>query len=250
MPVHDWTVVDAGIFHHFHFEWISALNGALNEGVLPDGYYALVEQHANRSIPDILTLHTTPAHLPPPDSQGGTAVLEAPPRVRRRQTLEIAADQRRRTLAIRHVSGHRLIALVEIVSPASKDRAASVSKFVAKIAEALEADVHVLLIDLFPPGRWDPGGFHATIARRVEGTTEEYQVPPDEPLTLAAYAAGSPVDAYIEHFAPGGTLPHMPLFLSADRYVNVPLEGTYVTAYRKVPAFWRDVVEGKRSVEE
>jgi hypothetical protein len=46
MPVHDWTRVEAGIFHAFHQNWIVALSAALNEGILPDDYYALPEQHA------------------------------------------------------------------------------------------------------------------------------------------------------------------------------------------------------------
>ena len=40
MPTHDWTGVDAGIFHDFHHEWISTIKRALNRGVLPPGYYA------------------------------------------------------------------------------------------------------------------------------------------------------------------------------------------------------------------
>ena len=44
MPIHDWTRVDAGLFHAFHQRWISALSDALNTGVLPRDYYALAEQ--------------------------------------------------------------------------------------------------------------------------------------------------------------------------------------------------------------
>jgi hypothetical protein len=35
MPIHDWTRVDAGLFHAFHQRWISALSDALNCGGLP-----------------------------------------------------------------------------------------------------------------------------------------------------------------------------------------------------------------------
>ncbi len=59
MPIHDWTRVDAGIFHAFHLNWIAELNKALNNGLLPEGFYALPEQHAGSSIPDILTLHVS-----------------------------------------------------------------------------------------------------------------------------------------------------------------------------------------------
>src|SRR5438874_1476540 len=154
MPVHDWTRVEAGIFHDFHTVWTVALRSALNEGLLPQGYYALVEQHAGRAIADVLTLHaspepTEPAWLPP--DTGGIAVAEAPPRVQRKRTVEPAARVRRRSLAIRHVSGHRLIALIEIVSPANKDRTRHVDELVDKAVSALERGVHVLLVDLFPP---------------------------------------------------------------------------------------------------
>lgn len=249
MPVHDWTRVEAGIFHDFHTVWIGGIRNALNEGLLPQGYYALAEQHVGRPITDVLTLHASRVPpvvpLPLPPDTGGTAVAEAPPRVRRRQTVEPAALARRRSLAIRHVSGHRLVALVEIVSPANKDRARHVEEFTAKAVDALDVGVHVLVVDLFPPGPHDPYGMHGVIHQRLEQSDEPYDLPADEPLTLAAYAAGPPVEIYLEHLAVGTALPEMPLFLRPDRYVNVPLEPTYQAAYRGMPAFWRDVLEGR-----
>ena len=55
MPVHDWTLVDAGSFHHFHQRWVSALADVLNERLLPDEYYALAEQESGRCETDVLT---------------------------------------------------------------------------------------------------------------------------------------------------------------------------------------------------
>jgi hypothetical protein len=52
------------------------------------------------------------------------------------------------------------------------------------------------------------------------------------------------VEIYVEHAAVGAGLPDMPLFLRPDRYVNVPLESTYGSAYHGMPAFWREVLEG------
>jgi hypothetical protein len=71
-------------------------------------------------------------------------------------------------------------------------------------------------------------------------------LPLAEPLTLASYTAGAPIKAYLEHLAVAGHLPEMPLFLHSDRYIPVPLEATYQAAYRGVPAFWRDVLEGRQ----
>lgn len=247
MPVHDWTRVDAGNFHDFHLAWIGEIRKALNNHGLPDGYYALAEQHAGRAIPDILAIHVQPDSSEPTpriSGSGGLAVAEAPPKVRRRQSIEQPSLlARRRTLAIRHVSGHRLVALLEIISPANKDRRAHAEAFAAKAIEALAADVHLLVVDLFPPGPHDPGGMHGVIRQMLDDTAEAYELPAGEPMTLASYAAGPEIEVYLEHLAPGATLADMPLFLSSERYVPAPLESTYEAAWRGMPAFWRDVLE-------
>ena len=41
MPLHDWTRVEAGIFHDFHVSWIPEIKKMLNGGLLPEGDYAL-----------------------------------------------------------------------------------------------------------------------------------------------------------------------------------------------------------------
>lgn len=107
MPVHDWTHVDAGVFHDFHNVWIAALRNALNEGLLPPDYYAMSEQHAGKYLLDILTLHQSPARDNPRlVPSGGVAVAESPPKVRRQISLAPTLRALRKTLAIRHASGH------------------------------------------------------------------------------------------------------------------------------------------------
>ncbi len=225
MPVHDWTRVEDGIYHDFHVSWISEIRKVLNEGLLPEGYYALAEQHAGQSIADVLTLHASPPSQEPlslPPDTGGTAVSERPPRVRRRQTFEPSMLARRRTLAIRHVSGHRLVALLEILSSGNKDRVQHVEEFAAKVVSALDLGVHVLIVDLFPPGPPDPQGIHGLISQRLALSNEPYDLPADEPLTLASYVGGVNIEANLEHIAVGAALPEMPLYLRPDRYIDVP----------------------------
>ncbi len=243
MSVHDWTRVEPGIFHHFHNEWMTSICNALNEGLLPEGFYALIEQHAGGYIADVLTLQHDAGYSPPPAS-GAMAVAQAPPRVRRRLTASAAARQRRKTVTIRHVTGHRIVALLEAVSPANKDRARNVSDFAAKVEDAVKQGVHVLMLDLLPPGPHDPQGMHGAIWERLAEDAPAYDLPAAEPLTLASYVAEAVPTAYVEHLAVGGVLPNMPLFFDPANYINVPLETTYESAYEKVPAFWRKVVEG------
>ncbi len=247
MPVHDWTRVDAGTFHAFHTLWIGEMMKALNAGLLPKGYYALAEQVATRMQTDVLTLQTPTRVMPRPSPNGGVAVAEAPPHVR----LSVRPDparkprhptRRGRHLVIRHVSGHQVVALVEIVSPANKDRKAHVRELAQKVIRSLEAGIHVLLIDVLPPTAHDPGGLHAAVWRWFDSAA--YEAPPDRPLTLVSYAwDGEEPEAFLEPVSVGETLIDMPLFLTAQRYVNVPLEQTYETAYRGMPEFWRNVIE-------
>jgi hypothetical protein len=53
MPIHDWTRLEAGDFHHFHQAWITYIANNLNGGLLPPEFMALSEQVTGRPIPDV-----------------------------------------------------------------------------------------------------------------------------------------------------------------------------------------------------
>jgi hypothetical protein len=250
MPLHDWTRVDAGTFHDFHSSWIIHLKEWLNGGMLPEGYYALAEQHAGLMVGDVLTLQVPGGKAKPSQHpRGAVALADAPPRAARRIVMSQAATNRalRKTLTIRHVSGHRVVALIEVVSPANKDRPKSVDEFVAKVCSALKCGVHVLVVDLFRPGPHDPGGIHEAIGDFWDPDDEEIES--EGPYTFASYIADKMPEAYLSNLDLGSPLPEMPLFLDCESYVNVALEPTYQAAYRGVPEFWRGVVEGDRVVD-
>lgn len=247
MPIHDWTAVDSGTFHAFHLAWIGEMQKALNGGVLPNGYYAMAEQHAGDLIPDVLALHASDADAGPlPEPKGGVAtVTKTRPKVDSRLTASASPKGKRRTITVRHVSGHRVVALIEIVSPANKDRKAHVTAFVNKLVSALELGIHVLLIDLFPPGKHDPDGMHGALWDRFD-PDEDAALPEDRPFTVAAYTGGHPAKAYVSFVAIGDALPAVPLFLAPEKYVDLELEPGYTEAYGGMPEFWRNVIE-KRS---
>jgi hypothetical protein len=243
MPVHDWTRVDAGIFHAFHHDWITEISRALNRGILPAEYYALPEQIAGGLEPDVLTLRrpegngTSP--VAPPD--GGSTLALAPPAVR----IRMRSDANRyaakaKAVAIRHVSHHQVVAMVEIVSPGNKNNQNGLNAFVAKAREALAAGIHLLLVDLFPPSPRDPRGIHGAVWG--DDCDPYYAVPTESPLTCVAYIGGAGAEAFVELVAVGDVLPKMPLFLSPEYYVGVPLEATYQAAWEGLPAYWRDVL--------
>ena len=102
MPVHDWTRVEPGIFHDFHHAWIEELKWALNSDLLPQGYYALAEQHAAGFGPDVLALDAQGdgRESMPRMSDGRAAparLLLAPPRVQVMAETEMYSTAASRT---------------------------------------------------------------------------------------------------------------------------------------------------------
>src|SRR5215467_1373192 len=202
MPIHDWTRVRPNRFHDFHQSWTITIRNALNAGLLPAGYFAMVEQRAGGPEADVITLELTPpAGLAP----GGVTVDLQPPKTRFVTRSEAAGYARKANrITVRHPDGE-VIAMLEIVSPGNKDSRHAVRAFARKAVEFLQAGVHLLIVDLFPPSRRDPQGIHKVIWDRIRD--EPFQLPPDKPLTAAAYAEGTETVAYVEPLAVGDPLP-------------------------------------------
>ena len=106
MPVHDWTRVDASLFHDFHQTWTINLRNSLNGGLLPKGFSALVEQHAGGVVPDVLALQRRPKPRRPIEPTGGAVVTAVPPKARHilRAEQEISAARGNR-ITIRYPGG-------------------------------------------------------------------------------------------------------------------------------------------------
>jgi hypothetical protein len=244
MPMHDWTRVEAGIFHAFHHRWISAISDTLNGGKLPDDYYALPEQVAAGFGPDVLTLQgplDTGRNRSGNGDAGESTALLSPPRTR--FTAETDAEFYRRkksSVVVRHVSGDRIVAMIEIVSPGNKSNRHAFRAFIDKACELLESRIHLLIIDPFPPGARDPHGIHGAIWEQVQD--DPFEPPAGEPLTLVAYECDLTTRAYIETIAVGEVLPDMPLFLEPHGCVMVPLEATYEAAFAVMPRRWQSVI--------
>lgn len=248
MPIHNWTPVNAGVFHHFHHGWITSICNALNSGILPAGYYALAEQVAGNTGPDVLAieLNSTSSNLDAPAldlrEQGAIAVEVCPPQVQFVASTEIEYYlHKQQMIVIHHSSDDRVVALIEIISPGNKSSSHAFRKFLDKAAAAVWQGYHLLIIDLFPPTSRDPQGIHGAIWNEI--CDDSYRAPANKPLTLAAYSVGETIRAYVEPIDHGAELPEMPLFLEPGSYVNISLETTYQTAWKNVPSRWREVVD-------
>ncbi len=203
MPIHDWTRVEPGDFHHFHLCWVVAMGNALNRGLLPTGYLARIE----RTISGL-------------ERNGETK----------------RADR----VMIRHGRG-QVVAIIEIVSPGNKESRDALRSFVEKAAEILKQGVNLLVVDLFPPTPRDPHGIHKAIWD--EFADEPFEQPEGKPLIVASYIGGETPTAYVESVGVGDELPALPIFLSETRYIPAPLEPTYQQAWADFPSMLQGLVE-------
>lgn len=251
MPIHDWSRVDANVYHHFHQRWTVSICDTLNAGLLPPTYAALIDQHAGGLVPDVLALEYgdgSNRSAGPSES----ILTVAPPQTRLVRQAKAALAARANTIAIRHRLGE-VVCIIEIVSPGNKGSRAAMRAFVEKALDFLRRGIHLLIIDLLPPTPRDPQGMHKAIWDEIE--EEPLELPPDKPLSLAAYVAGDlftgiETTAYVELVGVGDFLPDMPAYLTRNGHIPVPLEATYQTAWATCPAILRELVErGKLSGE-
>ena len=70
MPIHDWSRVSAGVFHDFHHGWVGRLKSTLNEELLPQPYYAIVEPLLGEAEPDVIALEARDVPAMQPESEG------------------------------------------------------------------------------------------------------------------------------------------------------------------------------------
>jgi hypothetical protein len=162
MPIHDWTRVDAGTFHDFHCDWTIEICRTLNRGLLPTGYFAMVEQRVSGPKPKVATERAAYAHI---------------------------ADR----IAVRR-SLVSVVAMIEVVSPGNKDSKHAIRSFITKAIDFLRNGINLVVIDLFPPTPRDPEGIHQLIWDEL--ADEPFAArPADKPLTVAGYDAGEPVDS-------------------------------------------------------
>jgi hypothetical protein len=238
MPLHDWTRVPSGLFHHFHQGCAWEIARSLNRGRLPPGLSALVEKRSGPKEADVLTVELA---APDESAQGGTAVLELPKTRIHRHTDKAYYAEKADRITIRHHLG-RIVAFIEILSPGNKDGDRALEQFVAKIADAMQQGIHVLVLDLFPPTLRDPAGIHKAIWDQFD--REDFELPSHQNRVFASYESAGEQSAHIETIGLGDHLPDMPLFIAPGAHVLVPLEETYMSAWEDTPIAVRRQIVG------
>ena len=131
--------------------------------------------------------------------------------------------------------GGRLVAAVELVSPANKDRPAHRTDFAAKCAAYLQQEVSVLVVDIVTERRTN---LHRPLMDLLQlGEPAAAAVTSD--LYAVAYRvvrAGerTQLEGWPAALAVGESLPRMPLWLRDDLAIPLDLEASYRQACASV----------------
>jgi hypothetical protein len=216
----------------FHVTWAAAIAEVLNNELLPDDYFA--EEHASFG-PRIEIDVATFTGSPPRETGGGaTAVATYAPPV---PTLAVPAafpdDFEVRVYGTAN-GGAQLVAAIELVSPANKDRQDTRQAFSAKCAGYLAQGVSLMVVDVVTNRG---ANLHAEVMALLGSS--ETGLPADADLYAVAYRpivrdGSGLIEVWPEAFEVGSPLPRLPLALSAELCVPIDLEATYtLTCQRK-----------------
>jgi hypothetical protein len=126
----------------------------------------------------------------------------------------------------------RTLAVIEMVAPDNQHSEPAFNELVTRMRDFIDAGIHVLLVDVVAPSAQHSWDFHQAI---WDGPTKAAASPMESGRFAAAYQAGEERNAYIDLLSVGEPLPNMPLFLTADTYVMVPLEASYQRAWNEMP---------------
>jgi hypothetical protein len=234
MPLRDHfrpPLDDEASWEEFHGQWPAMIVLDL-ERRLPEGYVAAPRVHLGAFVEvDVTTFEKDPAdtHASGGDRDGGAATaVWAPPRA----TLAVAADlpaldeYEVRVYDVRR--GRRLVAAIEIVSPANKDRLEHRRAFVAKCSALLQQRVSVALVDLVTTRHFNLYGDLLEWMGQSDPSLE-----PESPALYAAACRATRrnrawvVETWFHRLAIGQPLPTLPLWLSDDLAIPLDLKQSY-----------------------
>lgn len=214
----------------FPSAWAEAIAKQLNEGPLPARYYAEVHVKVGRRIEiDVGTFEETNDGGRPP-AAGGVAVW-APPKPVASAPLAFTHPDLFEVQVLNDEEGPHVVAAVELVSPANKDRAAHRHMFAVKCGSYLQGGIGLVIVDVVTDRA---GNLHHGLLDLL-GLSLATPGQEDDELYAAAYrtvTAGEQLrlETWAEALAVGGPLPTLPLWIGPDVGLPLDLEQTYRAA--------------------
>jgi hypothetical protein len=224
----------------FHTTWAGAIADALNDRLLPEGYFAEEQVHPSARVEiDVATFESDAEHTRERHSSGvGTALAAPPPAVwsppAPAATIPLTFPEQFEVRVFSSEGGPTLVAAIELISPANKDRPAERRAFVTKCASYLHQGVALIVVDAVTSRA---ASWHNDLLRLLDAPAQA-MLPDTEALYAAAYRPlrsneTDLAEVWVERLAVGRRLPTLPLALNSGCVLPLDLEATYDDACRR-----------------
>jgi hypothetical protein len=216
-------------FKSLNAAWATYLSNSLNHGGLPPGFRAFPEVSVGVGLEADVATYEGKERTAAREGNGAVATaVWAPPRPPLVVPVDFADLEVLEIQVLDDEGEGRLVAAVEFVSPANKDRPSHRVAFAAKCAGYLQQAVSVLVVDIVAERRTN---LHRPLMDVLQvGEPAAGAVTSD--LYAVAYrvvTAGqrTQLEAWPTALAVGEALPKMPLWLRDDLAVPIDLESSY-----------------------
>jgi hypothetical protein len=208
----------------FHGGWPMMIVQQLFE-ILPSGYVSAPNVHFGKDFEvDVSTFErdeVSASSARGGDSGVATMTYPAP-------TLTLEADlsdQDEFEVQIYDTEqGQQLVAAIEIVSPSNKDRPESRRAFAAKVAALLQKDVCVSIVDLVTVRQFS---LYAELLELIDRVDPKLGIPPDNLYSATIRSRKPLLDVWYDPMAIGQPLPTLPVWLTPELRILLPLESSY-----------------------
>lgn len=233
MPLRDHfhsPLIDLGPWEAVHGQWPAVVVQHLRDR-LPDRFVAAPRVHLGvQAEIDIATFDRDPRSPQSPDAApgGASTAIWAPAEPTLAQETELADFDEYEVQIFDTRYGRKLVAAIEIISPANKDRPESRRQFVAKCASLVRQGVCVVLVDLVTSHHFN---LYAELLAWIEQQDENLSDPPPGiyATTCRWHPHGSVrvLEAWNHPLEVEQPLPTLPIWLTPEIAIPLDLEASY-----------------------
>lgn len=207
----------------FHAAWAGSIADQLNRDLLPGGYFAEEHVHVGSRVEiDVATFEGGTSSA----TAGGTVAVAARPYTPPRPVVSWPSvfPDSLEVLVYSSEGGPTLVAAIELVSPANKDRPETRRAFVAKCAAHLQQGVGLIVIDIVTSRS---ANLHRDLAEFLgapAATVDRLYAVAYKPVRLTD---DDRIDVWPATLTLGQALPTLPLALDKGGVVPVDFDSSY-----------------------
>jgi hypothetical protein len=213
----------------FHSTWATVIAQQLNDELLPSGFFAEPLVRWARTVEiDVATFDRQ-------ESSGGVATVTwSPPQSAKKYGLDCASIDVAEVQVMTSVGGPNLVAAIELISPANKDRPSHRRAFAVKCVGYLQQGIAVVVVDIVTDRQQN---LHEEILHLLSLSESGPEV--SARLYAIAYRTtgggeNGTLEVWPHLLQLGGHLPTLPLWVTDETAVALDLEATYSAACRSL----------------